>query len=352
MSMWIKKAQGKGAKRFGLVKSQGSGGPPRSAAVAAAFGGGEESAEPADERAAMNARLRDMEAARKRKAAAAPAVADASVYDYDGQYDAMKAEELARMSARVGVNCSGDGGRKKARYIGALQSAAKVREREFDRVYERQLLKEQEAETAQFGETERFVTAAYKKQLQESRKWDMEDAAATEREEKTSATSAGMHGFYSNLLTKNIGMGADVAGAAVSSYTHGSKRNAKMEAFAKPEPPPPAAAADGDGGDDDDASAAAARALVDGPDGPDAAAAAPAAPADDAAARARAAFCASRGYDAVAARLADDGGDDAPAAPPPPKRETYVSATAADPKGAALSARERFLARKRAKEAG
>ena len=73
---------------------------------------------------------------------------------------------------------AGDGGRKAARYIGSLKDAAKIREREFDRVYERQLLKEQEAEKAEFGETERFVTAAYKKQLQESRKWDAEDARA------------------------------------------------------------------------------------------------------------------------------------------------------------------------------
>ena len=50
------------------------------------------------------------------------------------------------MSSRVGIQNSGAGGPKRAgaRYIGALQQAAKVREREFDRVYERQLLKEQE----------------------------------------------------------------------------------------------------------------------------------------------------------------------------------------------------------------
>ena len=58
-----------------------------------------------------------------------------------------------------------------------------MREVEFDRVYERQLLKEQEEEKRLYGDVaERFVTAAYKNQLQESRKWDAEDRRATERE--------------------------------------------------------------------------------------------------------------------------------------------------------------------------
>ena len=37
-----------------------------------------------------------------------------------------------------------------------------------------------------------------------------------------------MHGFYANLLTKNVAMGGNVEGSAVSAYTAGSQRNAHM----------------------------------------------------------------------------------------------------------------------------
>jgi hypothetical protein len=40
--------------------------------------------------------------------------------------------------------------------------------------------------------------------------------------------SQGMHGFYSNLLTKNVAMGGDVEGSALSAYTAGSQRQSKM----------------------------------------------------------------------------------------------------------------------------
>lgn len=40
--------------------------------------------------------------------------------------------------------------------------------------------------------------------------------------------SQGMHGFYSNLLTKNVAMGGDVEESALSAYTAGSHRQSKM----------------------------------------------------------------------------------------------------------------------------
>lgn len=47
-------------------------------------------------------------------------------------------------------------------------------------------------------------------------------------EASTDFRSQGMHGFYANLLTKNIAMGGDVAQSAVSSYTAGSQRQSSM----------------------------------------------------------------------------------------------------------------------------
>ncbi|KAJ1444237.1 coiled-coil domain-containing protein 55-domain containing protein [Pelagophyceae sp. CCMP2097] len=213
-----------------------------------------------DDRKATNAKLVIEERARRQRELSArlskQALADdSSIYDYDGVYDAMVEKRTAEMCARVGLKASGEvvDGRKAPRYIHKLQEACKVREIEFDRVYERQLLKEQEEEKAKYGDQaeDRFVTGAYKKQLQELRKWDAEDARkGDEIEEKTSALSAGMHGFYANLLTKNIGMGADVETSAVSTYTHGSKKHACILATpatepAKPKPPPPIKEEDG-----------------------------------------------------------------------------------------------------------
>jgi predicted phosphatase len=37
-----------------------------------------------------------------------------------------------------------------------------------------------------------------------------------------------MQGFYQNLLTKNVAMGGDVEGSAVSAYTAGSKRHTQI----------------------------------------------------------------------------------------------------------------------------
>lgn len=49
-----------------------------------------------------------------------------------------------------------------------------------------------------------------------------------EIEARTDVRSQGMHGFYSNLLTKNVAMGGDVEGSALSAYTAGSQRQSKM----------------------------------------------------------------------------------------------------------------------------
>ena len=87
--------------------------------------------------------MRDLGAAQRRRAAqqaAQAAAVDPSIYDYDGVYDQMKEDERKKISARSGLSNTNHS-KPGARYIGSLKQAAKVREREFDRVYERQLLK-------------------------------------------------------------------------------------------------------------------------------------------------------------------------------------------------------------------
>lgn len=103
------------------------------------------------------------------------------------------------------------------------------------------------------------VTSAYKKKLMEMKKWDtidkLEEEAAQRREDEAAGRGSkaggkggggsGMDAFFSNLLTKNIAMGADVKTAARSAYTVGSKQ--QEYAFGTSLP----ASGGGGGGDND-----------------------------------------------------------------------------------------------------
>mmetsp|Transcript_18291 Transcript_18291/g.73124 ORF Transcript_18291/g.73124 Transcript_18291/m.73124 type:complete len:356 (+) Transcript_18291:52-1119(+) len=333
---WQKTARAGGAKRFGLVKPQG-GGATRGTAKPTAFAL-DNDGEAASHRDAVAAahesarRKAEARAARQSKDALAQ---DASIYDYDGVYDSMADAKRAAQAQRVGAKGAETASRQ-ARYIPKLQDAAKIRELEFDRAYERQLLKEQEADAAAGKETqERFVTTAYKKQLEESRKWDAHDAVADRVEEQTTAGARGMHGFYSNLLTKNIAVGARVDAAAVSSYTHGSRGNRVMlgdttssaDEAAAELPSPRAEAA----------------ASIDAPEQPRRE---PPPERTDDASPDDAPRTSSRPVDSTTKRpLADDDDSDAAvdAAPPPPAKPPTTETIVA-------SARERYLARKRAKQ--
>lgn len=50
-----------------------------------------------------------------------------------------------------------------------------MREKEKERVFEKNLLKERKEEDKEFGDKDKFVTAAYKKKLLEDKKWEYED---------------------------------------------------------------------------------------------------------------------------------------------------------------------------------
>lgn len=147
---------------------------------------------------------------------------NADIYDYDGSYDDFKQEAVQKQTSLL--SGGNESTAPKSKYIGHLQSVAKVREIESNRRFERKLLKEREQEDAEFGDKQKFVTSAYRKKLLEEQKWEHEDRLADKIEEKTGASRQGMQGFYSNLFTKNIAFGGDVAASATSAYTAGSDR--------------------------------------------------------------------------------------------------------------------------------
>jgi coiled-coil domain-containing protein 55 len=158
-------------------------------------------------------------------AAQAEALAqDPNAFDYDGVYDEIqKAREDAIEGHALTRTRSRE--KKQSKYIGAMLEQGKIKEMKEERIRERRLLKEREEEDHLFGDRDKYVTAAYKRKLEENKKWEEEDL----RLEKLEAVDdvrkkGGTHHFLSNLLTKNTAFGADVGKNSTSAYTAGSGR--------------------------------------------------------------------------------------------------------------------------------
>jgi coiled-coil domain-containing protein 55 len=150
---------------------------------------------------------------------------DPNIFDYDGAYDQMQSAKQNSMNKRFAAVSSEA---PKSRYIGNLQAASQLREKEQERIFERKLIKERELEDTLYGDQPKYVTTAYKEKLLESKKWDYEDKMMEEVEKKHDVRSLGMQGFFSSLLTKNVAMGGDVKANAISAYTAGSERQEQV----------------------------------------------------------------------------------------------------------------------------
>ena len=168
---------------------------------------------PAGGRAAVNrALIREQDAIRA-KVRAAEAADDTGLYDYDGAYDSFHSNNQdGASSSQQQQQQSG------SRYIGELLQAAERRQRERDVVHERRVAREQAAEEAadpSLRGKEMFVTAAYKKQLEERKLWQAREKQEERRaeEEASNVTTRrghqdGMANFYSNL-NRNVALGGN-----------------------------------------------------------------------------------------------------------------------------------------------
>lgn len=125
---------------------------------------------------------------------------DPSVFDYDGVYDDMKAK-VAQPRAQ-------DRQKRQPKYIQGLIDKAKQREREHEIVYERKLAKERTKDDHLFADKDKFVTGAYKRKLAEQAKWMEEQRLRELCEEKDDVTKkSDITDFYFNL-SKNVAFGA------------------------------------------------------------------------------------------------------------------------------------------------
>ncbi|XWS52804.1 hypothetical protein CRYUN_Cryun11dG0103500 [Craigia yunnanensis] len=100
---------------------------------------------------------------------------------------------------------------RKSKYIHNLIKKAEKRKWEQEIVYERKLAKERSKEDHLYADKDKFVTSAYKKKLAEQAKWMEEERLRQLREEKEDVTKkSDLSDFYFNL-GKNVTFGANEA---------------------------------------------------------------------------------------------------------------------------------------------
>jgi hypothetical protein len=171
-----------------------------------------------DPRAAVNRELAIEQAALRKRAqeqilnATKNTKADSNVYDYDGVYDSLHPDENNKKGAASSSSQSQPEERK-SRYITDLLKASEKRKRERDFVHERKVAKEQaaeEEEDADLHGKEKFVTAAYRRKLEERQLWKAAEDKRELHEENQDVTKktgqAAMASFYGNL-NRNVAMG-------------------------------------------------------------------------------------------------------------------------------------------------
>ncbi|KAM3544645.1 hypothetical protein ARSEF1564_002374 [Beauveria bassiana] len=174
-----------------------------------------------------------------RKNAASAAEVDASVYEYDNVYEFFKPQKQA---TKEDVE-------KKPKYMKNLIQAADVRKRDLLIAEEKKIARDREAEGDEFADKEKFVTAAYKKQQEENRRIEEEEKKRGEEEAKK-GNAGGMSAFYRQLLDKDEQRHAESVRAAEEMTKNPSTKDGADEPEAKEEEE-----------DDDKVQAARARAL-------------------------------------------------------------------------------------------
>ncbi|RPB18068.1 hypothetical protein L211DRAFT_815752 [Terfezia boudieri ATCC MYA-4762] len=105
----------------------------------------------------------------------------------------------ATSTSRANTVSLDDPSTRQPKYMTFLLAAAETRKRDLLRAKERMLQKEREAEGEEFKGKESFVTGAYKAQQEEMKKLEEEEAKKEEEERKR---SKGLSGLYRGLLER------------------------------------------------------------------------------------------------------------------------------------------------------
>ncbi|KAL9021676.1 MAG: hypothetical protein Q9185_001124 [Variospora sp. 1 TL-2023] len=143
---------------------------------------------------------------------------DPSIYDYDAVYDSLHPKPRSSDSASATADEA-----KKPKYMENLLAAAETRKRDQLRAKERMLAKERELEGDEFADKEKFVTAAYKRQREELRKAEAEEALR-EREaaERQRREGGGLKRMYKNMLERDDEKHATAVKSVEEAKRHGT----------------------------------------------------------------------------------------------------------------------------------
>lgn len=137
---------------------------------------------------------------------------DPSVYDYDGVYDSLKPEKKV----------TPEDAERRPKYMKSLLASAAVRKRDALIAEEKKIARERELEGEEFADKDKFVTEAYKKQQEENRRLEAEEKAREEAEAEKNK-GGGMTAFYKDLLERNDRQHAETVQAAAERAKDGPK---------------------------------------------------------------------------------------------------------------------------------
>jgi len=135
---------------------------------------------------------------------------DANIYDYDAVYDSLKPQKKVTEADKE----------RKPKYMINLLAAAAVRKRDATIAEEKKLARDREAEGDEYADKEKFVTSAYKKQQEENRQLEAEEKIREEEEAKKNK-GKGMTSFYKGLLEKGEQKHAEVVKAVAERIKNG-----------------------------------------------------------------------------------------------------------------------------------
>ncbi|KAI9223016.1 coiled-coil domain-containing protein 55-domain containing protein [Blastocladiella britannica] len=137
-------------------------------------------------------------AARTEKVLEEALAEDASAFDYDGVYDAIKARDTAAAAARKGA--AADSG---PRYMHKILHSAELRKLDHLKAQTTKYRVEAERDKAEFGDSEKFVTGAYREKLAEIKRMEDEQEAKAAADAERQRGSTGMSAFYRDYLARS-----------------------------------------------------------------------------------------------------------------------------------------------------
>lgn len=123
---------------------------------------------------------------------------DPTIFAYDEVFDDMKAS--AKKSARQKKD-----EKLQPKYIKQLLANAAERKREDDLQYEKKLLREKKQELDEFGDTEKFITSSYRKQMEENKRWVAEkEQRDAEIDKRSIVGKTDTNGIIANILNGRL----------------------------------------------------------------------------------------------------------------------------------------------------